>query len=115
MKCLAILLILSALLVAAAPSSSAVRARVWLVRESPVRVSGSGFAGGERVTVTVTAGKRTLRKAVVATAPGRIAAAWSGSIAGGCHSTTIVARGSSGRTALWRQVANDCGPPPGRL
>ncbi|HEU5373539.1 MAG TPA: hypothetical protein VFU51_14210 [Gaiellaceae bacterium] len=114
MKRFAILLVLAAL-VAAAPSSSAVRARVWLVTASPVRVSGSGFGAGERVTVTITAGKVKLRKAVSATAGGKIAAAWNGSIVGGCHSTMIVARGSSGRTALWREVANDCGPPVGRL
>jgi hypothetical protein len=115
MKRLAILLMLAAMLVAAAPSASAVRARVWLVQSSPVRVAGSGFAAGDRVTVTVTAGKAKLRKAVSATVGGRFAARWNGSIAGGCHSTLIVARGSSGRTALWREVANDCAPPIGKL
>lgn len=115
MQRLAILLCLAAMLCAAAPSAAAVRARVWLVQASPVRVGGSGFAAGERVMVTVTAGKTTLRKAVFATSAGRITAFWAGSLAGGCHSTTIVARGSSGRTALWREVANDCGPPIGRL
>ena len=114
MKRLAILLTLAAL-VFAASSASALRARVWLVKASPVRVSGSGFAAHERVNVTLTAGKAKLRKTVTATLGGRFTAAWRGSIAGGCHSTIIVARGSSGRTALWREVANDCGPPPGRL
>ena len=114
MKRLAILLILAAL-VSAAPSASALKARVWLVKTSPVRVNGSGFAPGERVRVTVTAGKTKLSEAVAATPTGRIAAVWNGSIAGGCHSITIIARGISGRVALWREVANDCGPPIGRL
>ena len=112
MKRLTILFVLAAL-VAAAPSASALRARVWLVAASPVRVS--GIAAGERVTVTVTAGKVKLRKTVSATRAGRFTTAWNGSFAGGCESTTIVARGTSGRTALWREVANDCGPPIGGL
>jgi hypothetical protein len=116
MKRLAIILILAlAALVAVAPSASAVRARVWLVKSSPVRVGGSGFLPGERVTVTVSAGKSRLAKSVAATSAGRIAALWNGSLAGSCHSITIVAHGSSGRTALWREVANDCGPVVGRL
>ena len=114
MKRLTILLVLAAL-VAAAPSASASRARVWLVAASPVRVSGSGFVAGERVTVTVTAGKVKLHKTVSATGAGRFTTAWDRSFAGGCRSTTIVARGASGRTALWREVANDCRPPIGRL
>jgi hypothetical protein len=40
---------------------------------------------------------------------------WNGSLAGGCRTITITARGTSGRAALWREVANDCGPPIGRL
>jgi hypothetical protein len=113
MKRLASLLILAAL-VSAAPSGSAVRARVWLVKASPVLVNGTGFAPRERVMVTVTAGKAKLRRAVLATGRGRIAAGWKGSFAGGCRSITVVARGSSGRSALWREVANDC-PPIGKL
>jgi len=114
MKRLTILFVLAAL-AAAAPSASAVRAHVRLVSASPVRVSGSGFAPGERVTVTVTAGKTKLHTSVAATGAGRFIAVWNGSIAGGCHSTTVVARGASGRASLWREVANDCGPPIGRL
>lgn len=115
MKRTLVILAAVATLVAAAPSESATHPRVWLVGESPVHVSGSGFAAGERVAVAVTAGKAHLKKTVSATAAGRFTARWAGSIAGGCHSTTIVARGTSGRTAFWREVANDCAPPVGRL
>ena len=70
MKRLTILFVLAAL-AAAAPSASAVRAHVRLVSASPVRVSGSGFAPGERVTVTVTAGKTKLHTSVAPTGAGR--------------------------------------------
>jgi hypothetical protein len=100
---------------AAVPTPAAMKARVWLASQSPVRVAGTGFRAADRVAVTVTAGKTKLRRTVEATATGRIAARWNGSIAGGCHSTTVIARGTSGRVALWREVANDCGPPIGRL
>lgn len=115
MRQLAIPLVLAAALVAAAPSASAVKARVWLAAASPVRVAGSGFASDESVAVKVTAGKVELKRTVSTTVGGRFSARWSGSIAGGCRSITVTARGSSGRAALWREVANDCGPPIGRL
>jgi hypothetical protein len=74
-------------------------------------VAGNGFHPGERVAVTVSAGRSTARRSVTATAAGRIAASWRTSIAGGCHSTLIVARGSMGSLARWREVVNDCEPP----
>ena len=100
---------------AAVSTPAALKAHVWLASQSPVRVAGTGFSSTDRVAVTVTAGKTRLRRTVEATATGRIAVRWNGSIAGGCHSTTVIARGTSGRVALWREVANDCGPPIGRL
>ena len=115
MRRLAIPLVLAAVLVAAAPSASAVMAHVRLVSANPVRVAGSGFAADESVAVKVLAGKVQLKRTVSTTAGGRFTARWAGSIAGGCRSITVTAHGSSGRAALWREVANDCGPPIGRL
>ena len=104
----------AATLVVAGSTASAASTRVWLVSESPLRVAGSGFVPGEHVAVTVAAGKRTVTQTVVASSAGRLVAAWRVSAAAGCHSTTIVARGSKGSFARWREVANDC-EPPGRL
>jgi hypothetical protein len=102
----------AATLVVACSAASAASTRVWLVSESPLRVAGSGFVPGEHVAVTVAAGKKlTARRTVVASATGRLAARWRVSTAAGCHSTTIVARGSAGSFARWREVVNDCEPP----
>ena len=104
----------AATLVVAGSTASAASTRVWLVSESPLRVAGSGFVPGEQVAVTVAAGKQSARRTVTASSTGRVAASWRLSTAGGCHSTTIVARGSQGSFARWREVANDCGSS-GRL
>ena len=102
----------AATLVVAGSAASAASTRVWLVSESPLRVAGSGFVPGEYVAVTVAAGRRVVvRRTVVASAAGRVAVRWRASLPGGCHSTSIVARGSKGSFARWREVVNDCEPP----
>lgn len=102
----------AATLVVASAAASAATTRVWLVSESPLRVAGSGFAPGEQVAVTVAAGRKAIaRRTVLASATGRLTVRWRLSNPGGCHSTSIVARGSAGSFARWREVVNDCEPP----
>ena len=88
---------------------------VWLADQTPARVAGSGFRAKERVAIVLTSGKVTLRKSVVTTATGRLQASWNTSIAGGCRPTWIAAIGAKGSRAVYREVANDCGPIPGKL
>jgi hypothetical protein len=115
LKRIIVSLVAAATLAGTASAGATLKTRVWLVSADPVSVMGSGFAPGESVLVKVTAGKVELRRSKSATATGRFSMRWNGSLAGGCRTITITARGTSGRAALWREVANDCGPPIGRL
>ena len=105
----------SLLLLAAGASAAGPKPRVWLADQAPARVAGSGFRAEERVAVVVSSGKVRLRKTVVTTATGRLRATWNASIAGGCQPTWISAVGAKGSRAVYREVANDCGPIPGKL
>lgn len=105
----------SLLLLAPGVSAAGPKPRVWLADQTPARVAGSGFRAKERVAIVLTSGKVTLRKSVVTTATGRLQASWNTSIAGGCRPTWIAAIGAKGSRAVYREVANDCGPIPGKL
>ena len=96
---------------APAPRSS----RMCGSSESPVRVAGNRVRSRRTVAVTVTAGKTKLRKAVIRHRRRTDHRQLERLDRRRLPLDDDVARAASGRVALWREVANDCGPPIGRL
>jgi hypothetical protein len=95
-----ILLTLLAVLVVVPAAATATRPRVWLSSESPAVVRGTGFHAAEHVTVTVSGGGASLRRAVVATATGTFVARWQQSVqSGDCGAITVRAVGDAGSRA----------------
>jgi hypothetical protein len=106
-----LILVVAALLSVQTAAAVQERARIGIVDEAPLVVRGTGFHSAERVTVTVTHGKAVYRKAVTATATGVVVARWKVPMATTCASTFVLALGSEGSRASYRNVANDCAQP----
>lgn len=109
-----LLLLLFALVIAPAASSSSInaRARISIVDEAPLVVRGVGFKAGERVTVSVAHGKTLFRRVALAGSSGVLVARWTRAMPTTCASTTITAQGSKGTRVVSKTVANDCTPGP---
>jgi hypothetical protein len=107
------LLVFALVLAAAVPASATTApARVWISSETPLVVRGAGFHASARVAVKVTSGDTLFRKSVVSRPRGGFVARWMRSLPAGCHSTSVVARDSSGRKATYDVAVDDCPPPP---
>ena len=109
MKGLAALLVLVALAFAGS-SAAGGSPRVRLTDRSPAILAGTGFHAQERVSVVVSSGEVVLRKAVTAGARGTIVARWARSLPAACNGTAIVARGSAGSRAVFKDPPTDCAP-----
>jgi hypothetical protein len=76
-------------------------------------VKGSGFGAGEKVVVTLTAGRRFLRT-IDATKVGTLTASWTGKPVSkaGCLTVHIQAVGNRGSDAIYKAAGKDCAPGP---
>ncbi len=100
-------------LVLVAGASAAGGARVRLVSVSPAVISGAGFVGRERVTVTASGPTNSFTQTVRASVQGAFVARFAGSLSGGnCTPFTIRAQGSHGDRAVWRSPPVMCGAQP---
>lgn len=107
------LVLVALVLTFAVPAGAATgsgRPHVWLADRSPATVRGASFKPAERVAVTLSVGDVTLHKAVLASAAGAFTARWLRSVPSGCVATGIVANGSSGSRAVYKQSPPDCAP-----
>jgi autotransporter translocation and assembly factor TamB len=101
----ALLLAVSAVAAAAGQQAAQIR----LTGTSPIQVSGSGFAAGDRITVRVSQPTHpVLSKAVVATAGGRFVVRFPTHSLDECNAYSITATGASGTRATRRILI----PPP---
>jgi hypothetical protein len=92
------------------------RPRLALVDSTPVTFAGSGFVRGERVTITVRAGKRPeVKRTVRASRAGNFRASFGLWLATDpCEGTLAVrAIGSFGSRATWTRVCRPPSRPPG--
>jgi hypothetical protein len=113
MKRILIVALAVAACVPALAPAAAPHARVWLAGTTPLTVKGSGFKAGERVAVTLTAGKRFLRT-TNATSTGTLTASWTGKPVekAGCLSVHIQADGNRGSVATYKAAGKECAPGP---
>jgi hypothetical protein len=87
---------------------SATHPQVRFADLSPMTVRGSAFHPAERVTVTLSVGKRTAEKTVRATQSGGFTVHFAMRPTG-CGRLAISARGSLGSTASWKAPPLVCG------
>jgi hypothetical protein len=85
---------------------------VTLVSDSPVAVTGRGFARGERVTLRTAVNGRQFATTVRATVAGRFTATFSEASAA-CQPFAVSAVGRLGSRATFRriEIPPPCGPP----
>jgi hypothetical protein len=104
------------LLAATTEGAGAARPSLVVTHFAPVTVAGAGFGPGERVVVTVVAGKSKHVRRVRAAASGRFRVRFDVRAALGCGPALAVsALGASGSTAAARLPFVRCppdGPPP---
>jgi hypothetical protein len=106
----AVILVLGALvLLPAAYAAPARTARVAITDLAPFTVHGSGFVPGERVTVTVTAKQRVVRRAV-AGARGAFTTRFATVDLTKCSAYFVRAAGSRG-SVVTKKVSPQCAPP----
>ena len=116
-RLLLLILALAALTPALAPAAVP-HARVWLSDTSPLTVKGSGFKSGEKVSLTLTAGRHFAPRSLVVSPRGALTATWTGKpvLKAGCLAVTIQAVGNRGSVATFKVAGLECasGPaPPG--
>jgi hypothetical protein len=110
---LPLLVALAALTPALAPAAVP-HPRIWLSDASPLTVKGTGFKAGERVSVTLTAGRRFATRALAANARGALTATWTGAPVrkAGCLAVSIRAVGSRGSVATFKVAGLECASGP---
>ena len=91
-----------------AAGATTLTAHMTVPSRSPVAVRGTGFHGGERVSITVSA-KSVRKKAVTANRLGTFRATFRGFSIGYCDPYTVRAKGSRGSSAFLR-VIPECAP-----
>lgn len=106
-----LILVVAALLSVQSAAAMQQRTRIYIADESPLVVRGTGFKAAERVRVTVTHGKTIFTRVTYARATGVVVARWTASMPTTCASTFVLAVGSEGSRASYRNVANDCAQP----
>jgi hypothetical protein len=112
-RLLPLLLTLAALTPALAPAA-APHPRVWLSDTSPLTVKGSGFKPGEKVSLTLTAGRRFAPRTLAASARGALTATWTGKpvLKAGCLAVAVQAVGNRGSVATFKVAGLECASGP---
>ncbi len=112
-RLLPLFLALAALTPALAPAAVP-HPRVWLSDTSPLTVKGSGFRAGEKVSMTLTAGRRFAPRSLVASPRGALTATWTGKpvLKAGCLTVTIRAAGNLGSVATFKVAGLECASGP---
>ena len=111
MAALFALVVVALTLGTSAPTSA--KPSVRLLRASPAVVSGGGFVGRERVTVTVTRGATRLTTTVRADIDGAFVVRFRRALAiANCLRVTVRADGADGDRAVWRSPPPACGAQP---